>query len=196
MSKKIKGSLTAEAKQKIRKSKLGDKNPMKRLDVVAKRNESYKRGNHSPWNKGIKTGPLPEEHKLRIKGRPAHNKNKKAEELYGIDRAVEMKEYFSNFNKERSWFVNPETNECIHILNTELVPEEFVPGRCKFKKTKTPTNYSATKEWIIIYPNGNEIAIRNLKQWCKENGLRDSPMRGVAYGTRNHHKGFKCRLVT
>ena len=93
------------------------------------------------------------------------------------------------------WYVNPETNKCIHILKTEIPPDGFVPGRCKFTKKKIPKNYSATKEWIIIKPDGTEIEIKNLSKWAKENGLNDNCLRSVAYGTRKHHKNYKCRLA-
>ena len=38
---------------------MGDKNPMKRPEVIMKRLNSWKKGNHKAWNKGIKTGPNP-----------------------------------------------------------------------------------------------------------------------------------------
>lgn len=67
---------TVEIKKKLRESKLGDKNPMKRQDVVDKRLSTWKKGNHLPWNKGISTGPNIE-HSERMKGKIPINKGKK-----------------------------------------------------------------------------------------------------------------------
>lgn len=69
-----------ETKKKDRESKLGDKNPMKNPEVVAKRLKTWKEGNYEPWNKGIKTGPNPE-HSERMKGRIPWNKGKKMTEV-------------------------------------------------------------------------------------------------------------------
>lgn len=73
ISEKIKASWTDEKRENASKDKLGDNNPMKNPEVVAKRLETYKKGNHTIWNKGIKTGPNPE-HSERMKGRRAPNK--------------------------------------------------------------------------------------------------------------------------
>ena len=51
------------------------------------------------------------------------------------------------------------------------------------------------KTYVITYPNGDEITIRNLSKFCTENNLTESLMYKVASGNRNHHKGFKCRYV-
>lgn len=44
----------------------------------------------------------------------------------------------------------------------------------------------------IVYPNGEEKIIKNLKKFCRDNNLTYSVMRKVVYGERNHHKQFKC----
>lgn len=71
---KIKATLSdPEIKRKLSESKMGDKNPMKNPEVVRKRTETYKNGNHVVWNKGKKLGPNPE-HSNRMKGRTPPNK--------------------------------------------------------------------------------------------------------------------------
>lgn len=49
------------------------------------------------------------------------------------------------------------------------------------------------KEWIVITPNGEEIEVVNLSDYCKERGLSRTKMYTVAAGKANHHKGYKCR---
>jgi len=65
-----------EFRKQASEAKLGDKNPMKDPEVVAKRLETWKKGNHVAWNKGKKTGPNPE-HSERMKGRIPWNKGLK-----------------------------------------------------------------------------------------------------------------------
>lgn len=49
------------------------------------------------------------------------------------------------------------------------------------------------KEWIVITPEGEELEVVNLSDFCKERGLNRSKMYSVAAGERNHHKHYKCR---
>jgi hypothetical protein len=51
------------------------------------------------------------------------------------------------------------------------------------------------KLWIIIFPDGSEKEILNLKQFCKENSLNPTHMSNVAQGKFKAHKGFKCLKV-
>jgi hypothetical protein len=49
-----------------------------------------------------------------------------------------------------------------------------------------------SKNYIVIDPDGNEIAVRNLNQFCKDNGLSQCHMSEVANGKARHHKGWRC----
>ena len=49
------------------------------------------------------------------------------------------------------------------------------------------------KEWIVTIPEGEELEVVNLSDFCKERGLDRSKMYLVAAGERNHHKKYKCR---
>lgn len=51
------------------------------------------------------------------------------------------------------------------------------------------------KEWIVISPEGEELKIRSLEQFCKQNNLTSQNMRSVAKGKRKHHKGWFCKEV-
>ena len=52
---------------------------------------------------------------------------------------------------------------------------------------------SKSKSYIVISPNGDEIEIRNLKKFCRENGLEYTSLAKVAAGTQTHHRNWKCR---
>lgn len=47
---------------------------------------------------------------------------------------------------------------------------------------KQKISNTLSKEWLITYPNGTQIKIKNLDKFCKENGLFKSNMYKVAYG--------------
>ena len=67
-------------------------------------------------------------------------------------------------------------------------------------KKRTPESVAKmvskiAQEYIVTSPDGTEIAIKNLNQFCKENHLSTTHMSKVANLKRNHHKGWKCRKV-
>lgn len=47
--------------------------------------------------------------------------------------------------------------------------------------------------WIVITPEGDEIKVKNLKAFCRMNGLDQRHMSQVASGKQKHHKQWKCR---
>lgn len=51
---------------------------------------------------------------------------------------------------------------------------------------------SKQKVWIVITPDGEELEVVNLSDFCKERGLSRTKMYTVAAGKANHHKGYKC----
>lgn len=61
-----------------------------------------KKGN-IPWNKGVKTGPNPEQSN-RMKGKEPWNKGKKCSQLSGNKNGATKL-------KGKSWFYNTETNK-------------------------------------------------------------------------------------
>ena len=54
---------------------------------------------------------------------------------------------------------------------------------------------SVSKYWIVIDPEGNELPIKNLRKFCRENGLNATDMWLVANGRHGKHKGWKCRYA-
>ena len=64
--------------------------------------------------------------------------------------------------------------------------------RIKFERESRTV---AEKRWIVISPEGKKFEITNMAKFCRENNLCNSKMSGVASGSRNHHKGWKCLKV-
>ncbi len=68
-------------------------------------------------------------------------------------------------------------------------------GIPNFESQKQKISNSLAKEWIVTYPNGKKLKIKNLTKFCKENNLFQSNMIKVSQGKQSHHKDFTCRLA-
>lgn len=77
-----------------------------------------------------------------------------------------------------------ETREKMRISQTgkKMKPESI-----------TRTAAAHEKQWIITTPDGEKFVIKNLSQFCKDNGLNRGNMISVARGKRNHNHGWKCQ---
>ncbi len=102
-----------------------------------------KKGLQVAWNKGIKTGPQPEE-QIRLRA------------------------------------------EAISKAQT---------GR-KYPKTRVDNMRNAiSKNWMITYPDGRTEMVRNLNQFCKDNGLYYANMWRVISGRKKHYKGYTVKEI-
>jgi group I intron endonuclease len=55
---------------------------------------------------------------------------------------------------------------------------------------------SARKKWYLLTsPDGVEIKVYGLSDFCRDNNLTYVTMLNVARGKHRHHKGWKCRKV-
>jgi hypothetical protein len=59
-------NVSGEGKKRQRETKLGDKNPMKRPEVVAKRLETWAKKEHVPWNKGNCAPHKPRPERIKV----------------------------------------------------------------------------------------------------------------------------------
>ena len=48
-----------------------------------------------------------------------------------------------------------------------------------------------SKEYFVENPNGERELIKNLSQYCRDNGLNIGHIHETLYGKRMHHKGYK-----
>jgi hypothetical protein len=52
-------------------------------------------------------------------------------------------------------------------------------------------------EWLVVFPDGQEIIIKNMLEFCKQHNLNPSRMSSIARGEKaGHHKGYKCKKLT
>lgn len=50
-------------------------------------------------------------------------------------------------------------------------------------------------EFVVTTPNGQELYIKNLAKFCRENSLANTHMFEVAQGVHDQHKGWRCRYA-
>ena len=46
--------------------------------------------------------------------------------------------------------------------------------------------------YVVTTPDGQQIKVHGITQFCEENNLSPSAMVGVSKGKRPHHKGYTC----
>jgi hypothetical protein len=51
-------------------------------------------------------------------------------------------------------------------------------------------------EWLVVLPTGEEIVIKNMLEFCRQNNLHASAMSQVARGKKGHYKGYKCKKLS
>ena len=66
-------------------------------------------------------------------------------------------------------------------------------GRSHTEEAKEKLANAFAKLWIITLPSGEEILVKNLNKFCKENGLAQGNMATVASGKKKSCKGHKVR---
>lgn len=59
-------------------------------------------------------------------------------------------------------------------------------------KDSSTVDYKNDMPWEVINPEGQVIQVKNLRRFCKDNGLNYSSMRDVSYGRQQTHRGWKC----
>lgn len=52
-----------------------------------------------------------------------------------------------------------------------------------------------TKGWLITTPAGDLVTVINLAEYCREHNIDNATMCGVSKGTRDHHKGYRCKRI-
>jgi hypothetical protein len=50
--------------------------------------------------------------------------------------------------------------------------------------------------YLVTTPNGDQLLIKGLTQFCRENDLNTSALVAVSKGKRSHHKGYTAKKVT
>ena len=71
----------------------------------------------------------------------------------------------------------------------------FFLGKKHSEETKLKMSLGISRTWELTNPLGKIIVIKNLKKFCKENGLNNSLLVAVSKGRRKTHKGWKAKKL-
>lgn len=82
-----------------------------------------------------------------------------------------------------------------HVMEALRAANKGRPTWNKGKAWGSEVRLKLSKRWLVTTPDGNTFEVKNLKQFCKDNGLQDSLMHHVATGKRKTHKGWKCQRI-
>jgi hypothetical protein len=124
-----------EFKAKAREQKLGDKNPMKRPEVIAKRAKSMENVQIIPWNKGLDKSDerikLGCEKMRAAKTKEPWNKGMKTGKRWRRMNKEDQYKLIAERNSQRRWFHDPVTKQkmFVYLGDEGTVPTNFVYGR-------------------------------------------------------------------
>lgn len=122
---------------------------------------------------GKKLGPFTKEHRKKMSmaqmGIKNHMYGKKGKDspFYGKKRSEET------------------IKKIVNKLRNRTIPEDI----------KTKISNSVSSYWLIIYPNGKSLIIKNLRKFCKQNKLDYSCMNSVSMGRQKRHKNYSCKKL-
>lgn len=71
----------------------------------------------------------------------------------------------------------------------------YSPETCLFVTTAENTVKAHALTWDFIKPNGEQVTIYNLAEYCREHSLNKGNMSAVHKGVRNIHKGYTVNSV-
>lgn len=190
-----------ETKEKLRQINLGKPSPNKGKKLSKKVIEKLKRTLAKKYSDPNYKRP-PMSKKTREKIRIA-NLNKKL-----------TNQQRENIRKNSYIIITPENKE-IEITNMSYFCEQhnltsanmfkvlhgeryshkgyrcYIKGH-KYKLISKNPNPSASKKWLIIYPNKTEKIITNLAKFCREHGLCKVSMTKVSKNQYKQHKQYRC----
>jgi group I intron endonuclease len=128
-------------------------------------------------------------------------KAKKRASLLGRKMPEHLKQKLGEISRNR--IVSDETKEKLRQNNIgkRATPETRAKMSASQKGKKMPPESIArtiaglNKHYIVTTPEGEEIEVFGLAEFCRTHGLNRGNMLMVASGKRTHNHGFKCRRV-
>lgn len=70
---------------------------------------------------------------------------------------------------------------------------ETLSKACKGHRASKGKDNPKSKKWIVIFPDGHELEIKGLREFCRNYNLNAKLMRRTARDLTKIHKGFKLR---
>lgn len=97
-----------------------------------------------------------------------------------------------NFQNYANWFYENYKAGC--DVDKDILSGEskiYSPETCCFVSHQENCDFSFSKAFKFISPDGNIVEVRNLAKFCRDNSLTRANMNKVLSGERNHHKGYR-----
>lgn len=107
--------------------------------------------------------------------------------LQGHEVSEETRRKLSEYRGEKASFYGKRQSQEWKDMISEIMTNNHP------MKGRTGDKHHDSKEFIVTFPDGMEVNIKGLAEFCRQNGLNHSAMSSVASGKRKHHKGFVCR---
>lgn len=79
--------------------------------------------------------------------------------------------------------------------NKNAVGNKGALGKKRSPEARQHIGISKSLNWIVVSPDGEEMTISNLAEFCRTHGLNKGRMVQVARGKERHHKGWRCRYA-
>ncbi len=89
-----------------------------------------------------------------------------------------------------------ETRAKIRAAKANITPETRAKMSAAQKGRKAPcviaSNIARAKAYIVTSPDGTQLHVVNLAEFCRAHGLDQASMCHVMTGRQTHHKGWRC----
>lgn len=117
--------------------------------------------------------------------------DKKTKDLKPTYKECIVCEEWHNYQNYARWFHDNfvegfDVDKDIRIDGNKI----YSPETCKFVSHQKNSEKATAKKYVFKSPEGKQIKIYNLEEFCRENKLTRANMHKVLNGTRNHHKGW------
>jgi len=114
--------------------------------------------------------------------------------MYGRPQTDEAKKKISESHKGKKSYMWGKH----HTEGTKRKISDANKGEKSYLYGKYGDKHNMSQKYIITTPEGKEIFVHGLRDFCKnykKDVLCSSTLIQVAYGKRNHHKGYKCKRL-
>lgn len=121
-----------------------------------------------------------------------YNKDNHNYNAYG-GRGVTVCDSWHNFQNYAEWFYKNQLQGCDvdkDILSGDV--KIYSPSTCKFVTHQRNSEVATAKTYQFTNPDGINVEVYNLKEFCDKNSLTRANMLKVLNGERAHHKGWTC----
>lgn len=78
------------------------------------------------------------------------------------------------------------------LRKSQILTESW---RRRKESSQIPPKIIRGRVYEVVDPEGRSLVVWNLRKFCQSNGLSQANLASVVNGRRNHHRGYRARLV-